>query len=371
MDLTLTEDQELIQSTARELLEARLATAGARAVEDDATGYSAALWKEMVELGWPGLALPEEHGGLGAGFLEVCLVIEELGRHQVPSPLLPTVACCGLPIARYGTADQQAEWLGAIARGHVMSAAPARWDRAGDSGVTAAETGEGFVLDGTASFVPFAGAAEDLLVVAARGDGDGSAAFIVGARAPGVTMEPLTAVGADRPFRVGFDGVRVPAGRALPGGDEAAAAVSAYGAAATCAELVGAAQRVLDMTVEYATQREQFGKPIGSFQAVQHHCADMATDVLTSRFIAYEAIWRLSAGLEAATEVSMAKAWVSEAAERVCARGHQVHGAIGFTREHDLHLYSAHATAAALRFGDGDHHWERLAGHLGLPGLDG
>ena len=365
MDLTLTEDQELIQSTARELLESRCAAADARAVADDPAGYSVGLWKEMVELGWPGLALPEAHGGLGAGFLEVCLVIEELGRYQVPSPLLPTVVCCGLPIARFGTEEQQAEWLGAIARGRVMSAAPARWDRAGGPEVTAAESGAEFVLDGEASFVPYAHAAADLLVVAALGDG--RAAFLVDAQAPGVTAEPLTAVGADRPHRVGFDGVRVSRERVLPGGDAAVEAIFAYGAAATCAELVGAAQRVLDMTVEYATQREQFGRPIGGFQAVQHHCADMAMDVLTSRFIAYEAIWRLSAGLEATTEVSMAKAWVSEAAERVCARGHQVHGAIGFTREHDLHLYSRHAMAAALRFGDGDHHWERVARGLDLP----
>jgi alkylation response protein AidB-like acyl-CoA dehydrogenase len=366
MDLTLTEDQELIQATAGELLESRRAQAGVRAMENDPAGYSAGLWKEMVDLGWLGLALPEAYGGLGAGFLEVCLVIEELGRYQVPSPLLPTVVCCGLPIARFGTEEQQAEWLGAIVRGRVMSAVPGRWDRADGTGVTAAADGAGFVLDGTASFVPYAHVAEDLLVVAARTDGLG--AFLVDVQAPGVTLEPLTAVGADRPHRVGFDRVKVPGERALPGGDAVAEAIFAYGAAATCAELVGAAQQVLDMTVGYATQREQFGRPIGGFQAVQHHCADMAMDVLTSRFIAYEAIWRLSAGLDATTEVAMAKAWVSEAAERVCARGHQVHGAIGFTREHDLHLYSRHATAAALSFGDGDHHWERLARHLDLPG---
>ncbi|MGH3326550.1 MAG: acyl-CoA dehydrogenase family protein, partial [Streptomycetales bacterium] len=137
--------------------------------------------------------------------------------------------------------------------------------------------------------------------------------------------------------------------------------------AASCAGMVGGAQRVLDMSVEYATQREQFGRPIGSFQAVQHHCADIAIDVLSSRFIAYEAIWRLSAGLEAAAEVSMAKAWVSEAYQRVCALGHQVHGAIGFTREHDLHWFSRHAMASALTFGDGDFHWERVARTLDLP----
>jgi alkylation response protein AidB-like acyl-CoA dehydrogenase len=370
MDLTLTEDQELIRDAARELLESRCATAGVRAMEDDAAGYSSELWKEMIELGWTGLALPEACGGLGAGFLEVCLVIEELGRCQVPSPLAATVVGCGLPIARFGTDGQRAEWLAAIVRGRVMTAAPARWDRVGTAEVTAtpAGSGDGFLLTGTAAFVPYAHVAEDLLVVADLAGGGGLAAFLVDAGASGLSLEPQAALGADRPHRVGFDGVRVPAARALPGGAAAATAISAYGAAATCAELVGAAQRVLDMTVEYATEREQFGRPIGAFQAVQHHCADMAMDVLTSRFIAYEAIWRLSAGLEAAMEVSMAKAWVSEAAERVCARGHQVHGAIGYTREHDLHLYTRHAMAAALRFGDGDHHVERVARLLGLPG---
>ncbi|MFD0852631.1 acyl-CoA dehydrogenase family protein, partial [Actinomadura adrarensis] len=125
--------------------------------------------------------------------------------------------------------------------------------------------------------------------------------------------------------------------------------------------------RVLDLTIAYAKEREQFGKPIGAFQAVQHHCADMAIAVLGARFIAYEAIWRLSADREAAETVSMAKAWVSEAYEQVCALGHQVHGAIGFTEEHDLHLYSRHATATALTFGDDAHHLTRVAAHLGVP----
>jgi alkylation response protein AidB-like acyl-CoA dehydrogenase len=140
------------------------------------------------------------------------------------------------------------------------------------------------------------------------------------------------------------------------------------------AEQVGGAQRALDQAVEYAKVRHQFGRPIGSFQAVQHHCADMAIDVLGSRLIGYEAIWRLSAGVdppgEVAMTVSAAKAWVSDAYQRVCALGQQVHGAIGFTEEHDLHLFSTHAMSAALSFGDGDFHTERVASTLGLPGGD-
>ncbi|MEO3852647.1 acyl-CoA dehydrogenase family protein [Streptomyces sp. B8F3] len=361
MDLTLTEEQELIKATARGLLESRSASAGARAVADEPAGYSAALWKEMVELGWTGLGLPEAHGGVGTGFLELCLVVEEMGRSQVPSPFLATMACCGLPLTRFGTEAQQARWLGAIARGRIMSAVPGRWDGTGGE-IAAVESDDGFVLDGTALFVPYAYAAEDLLVVPGEGP-----ALLVDASSPGVLRERLDTIGAERPCRVRFDGVSVPRDRALSAGREVAEAIDAYGAAATCAAMVGAAQRVLDMTVAYAAEREQFGRPIGSFQAVQHHCANMAIDVLSSRFMAYEAIWRLSAGLDAAAEVSMAKAWVSEACLRVCDTGHQVHGAIGFTHEHDLHFLSGQMTAWTLAFGDADHHWNRVADRLDRP----
>ncbi|MEU8800599.1 acyl-CoA dehydrogenase family protein [Spirillospora sp. NPDC048819] len=362
MDLSRTEDQELIADTARELLESRAASAGARAVAGDPAGYSAALWKEMVDLGWTGLAFPEEHGGVGGDFLDVCLLFEQLGYAQVPSPLLASVACCGMPVARFGTSEQKERWLGAISGGQVVTAAPLPWDRPGD-GPAAARDGDGFVLNGTATFVPFAASAEHILVVA-RLD-DEPRAFWVDATSPGVMLQPLGTVGWDRPCHVELSGVRVPAEAAL--GMDAANAISLFGAAATCAEMVGAAQHVLDMTVEYATEREQFGRAIGSFQAVQHHCANMSIDVLGSRFIAYEAIWLLSVNRDATQEVSMAKAWVSEAYERVCALGHQVHGAIGFTQEHDLHLFSEHAMAASLSYGDGDLHYDTLATDLNLP----
>ena len=357
MDLSLTEDQELIASTAREVLASRAATAGARALDGDPAGYSAALWKEMVELGWTGLAFPEEHGGVGGDFLDVCLLFEQLGYAQVPSPLLASVAACGMPVARFGTSAQQERWLNAIANGQIVTAAPLPWDRPGE-GPTATRDGDAFVLDGTATFVPYAASAEHILVVA-RLDGEPHAFWV---DASDVTLDPLGTIGADRPCHVELSGVR--AVDAL--GPEAADAISLFGAAATCAEMVGAAQHVLDMTVQYATEREQFGSAIGSFQAVQHHCANMAIDVLGSRFIAYEAGWLLSANRDAADEVAMAKAWVSEAYERVCALGHQVHGAIGFTREHDLHLFSEHATSASLAFGDADHHFDTLADDLDL-----
>lgn len=376
MDLTLTDDQEMIRDTARELLAARAATADARAVGADGQGpgWSRALWAEMVELGWTGLALPEKYGGVGAdaGFLELCLLIEEMGRFQIPSPFLPSVVCCGTAVERFGTEEQRARWLTAIAEGRVLTYARAapqgRWSAAAGSDVVATERGDGFDLHGTAESVPYAADADALLVFARREPGGGLTAFVVDAEGLGCT--PVEVVGMDRRYRVRFDHVAVPPDRLLGDigdGARAAESLAQFGAAATCAEMVGGAQRVLEMTVEYARQREQFGRPIGAFQAVQHHCADMAMDVLGARFIAYEAIWRLAEGHEAQVEVATAKAWVSEAYERVCARGHQVHGAIGFTAEHDLPGYSRHAMGAALDFGDGDHHFDRLAGLIGLP----
>jgi 3-oxocholest-4-en-26-oyl-CoA dehydrogenase beta subunit len=375
MDLTLTEDQELIRSTARDVLAGRVATAGVAAVAADPAGFSTDLWKEMVELGWTGLAVPEAYGGVGEGFLEACLLVEELGAAQVPSPFLHTVACGAAVIERHGSAEQRERRLPGVVEGRTIAyarAAPrAGWGTDGST-VIATASGDGYVLDGTARFVPFAHIADDVLVVAATGDA--LTAFLVDGAAAGLTHERLGVVGPNVQNDIRLAGVAVPAGRVIGGvGDGAAVAATAaaFGAAATCAEMVGGAQRVLDTTVEYAGQREQFGRPIGSFQAVQHHCADMAIDVLTARFIAFEAIWRLTApGAdpdEVALTVSVAKSWVSDAYQRVCALGHQVHGAIGFTAEHDLHHYLQHATSAALAFGDGDFHSDRVADRLGLP----
>ncbi|WP_306359256.1 acyl-CoA dehydrogenase family protein [Nocardia sp. CC227C] len=335
MDLTLTDEQELIRSTAREFL--------------SAAEPSGKLWTRMVELGWTGLPFPEEYGGLGAGFLELCLVLEEVGRARVPSPLAATVACCGMPVLRYGSAAERAAWLPAITGGRLLTC------------VEGVGVHEG-ALHGAAMFVPHADIADTLLVIA---HADRPIAVLIDCATPGISREPLAVVG-DESHRVAFDHVPIPEDGVLPAGAEVAAAIDAYGAAAVCAEMVGGAQAVLDMTVDYATQRAQFGRPIGAFQAVQHHCADMAVEVLGARLLAYEAIWRLAAGLDASTEVALAKSWVSEVYQRVCATAHQVHGAIGFTAEHRLHHYTRHAMASALAFGDADHHIGTIVKNLGM-----
>ncbi|MFI7120158.1 acyl-CoA dehydrogenase family protein [Amycolatopsis sp. NPDC049868] len=375
MDLTLTPEQELIQTTAREVLRANAATAGVRAVRSG-DGFSAGLWKDMIELGWPGLSIPEEFGGVGEGFLESCLLFEELGAAQVPSPLPTTTACAEMPIDRFGTDGQRASWLTRLASGGQVTYAPAAPRQDGDAAgpiVTAIADTDHFTLIGTADLVPFAATADGLLVVARTGTG--STAFLVDvAQTTGITADSQPSIGPTPYCRVRFDDVTVPVDAVLGsagGGHEVLETAEAFGAAAACAEMVGGARRVLDMTVEHACRRRQFGKPIGTFQAVQHHCANIAIDVLTARFIAYEAVWSLSSSPvltdDTAMTVSSAKSWVSDAYQRVCALGHQVHGAIGFTAEHDLHLYLLHATSSALAFGDADTHLDRVADALGLP----
>lgn len=368
MDLTLSSEQELIAETAREFLESRCPASHVREMGADELGWSPELWSDMADLGWMGLALPESVGGADGEFLDLCLIIEQMGRTLLPSPFVATIVLGALPIAAFGTPDQ-VDLLKGVAAGETIlslgwSGPSGRWSR-DDLGVTATKEGDGFVLEGEAWFVPFGGAA-DRLLIAADND-DGITLFIVAGE--GLTAERLHTTGHVRTDRVGFDKVLVDGSSVLGEVGDGAAVLEwtlDRATAATAVEMVGGAQKVLDMTVEYAGQREQFGTPIGSFQAVQHRCADMAMDVLGARFMAYEAAWRLANDEPELADVSVAKAWVSDAYRRVAASGHQVHGAIGFTDEHDLHLYLDHATDTELTLGDTPHHLGRVATALGL-----
>ena len=376
MDLELAPDQLLIRDAARAFLAGECGGARVRAMEAESQGYSGAFWRAMAELGWCALALPEAYGGAGGSFLDLCVLIEEHGRFRLPGPFIPTVVLCALPIAAYGSAAQRAEFLPGIAAGervltYAEAEANAEWGAAGIA-LAASVQGADYVLHGEKLFVPYAAAAQTLLVAARSSGGRGEKGvtlLLADAASPGITLQSLRTAGPDPQYAVRFEGVRVPKARVLGKAGQGwsiVAAIRRWGAAAKCAELVGGAGRVLEMTVDHAKTREQFGRPIGSFQAVQHHCANMAVDALAARFIAYEAIWRLSEGLDAAAEVSMAKAWVGDACRRVCALGHQVHGAIGFTREHDLQLYTRATEACAAVFGDADCHRQRTAERLGL-----
>ena len=374
MDLGLTEAQQMLRNSAREFLEAECPEAFVRAMEEDERGYTPESWQKIAENGWLGLIFPEEYGGAGLEFLDLCVLLEETGRAMLPGPFFSTVVLGGMTILDAGSDDQKRRYLPGIVEGQVIATLAltepsVRWDAAGVR-TTAEPAGDGFVINGTKLFVLNAHVSDYLVVAARTGDADEDVSlFILPANTPGMSQTLLKTIASDRQSEVTFEGAHVPRSALLGelnGGWPTIARVIQWGAVGKCAEMVGNGQKVLDMTVEFVKQRIQFGRPIGSFQAIQHHCANMATDVEGSRYITSQAAWRLSDGLPADSEVAMAKAWVSDAVRRVCATGHQCHGAIGFTKEHSMQLYSRRAKAAELAFGDSREHLEGVAEAIGL-----
>ncbi len=374
MDLGLNEAQQMLKNTAKDFLEAECPDTYVREMEKDERGYTPELWQKLAEQGWLGLIIPEKYGGVGLEFQDLVILLEEMGRYMLPGPYFSTVLMGGMSIMDAGTEEQKKEYLPRIAEGQIiltlaLNEPSGRWDPEGVQ-LTAKDTGEGYVLSGTKLFVQNAHVSDNIVVAARTGESSTDISlFIISTQANGVTQNLLKTIASDRQSEVIFENVAVPYSSLLGEknlGWETIQKVLQWGAIGKCAEMSGGGQEVLDMTVEYAKQRTQFGRPIGTFQAIQHHCANMATDVEGAKFITYQAAWRLSEGLPADREVAMAKAWVSESYRRVCALGHQSHGAIGFTKEHNMQLYSRRAKAAELAFGDADFHLEKVADIIGL-----
>ena len=378
MDLGFTESQQMLKNSAREFLEQECPYTYVREMEESEQGYTSEMWRKLAELGWLGLAFPEELGGTGGDILDLCIVLEEMGRALLPGPFFSSVVLAGLTILEAGSEVQKREFLPKIADGDLIATLAvtepsARWDAGGIQDVKAIRRGDEFVLNGTKLFVQNAHAS-DYLVVAARtrraaNPERGVTLLIVPTNAPGISQTLLKTIASDRQSEVTFKNVKVPARAVLGSPGEGWSIVRRAlqrAAAAKSCEMVGGAERVLEMTVEYVKERIQFGRPIGSFQAIQHHCANMTVDVEGARYIAYQAAWALAQGQEPASEVAAAKAWVSDASRRVCALAHQCHGAIGFTKEYDLQLFTRRAKAGELLYGDADFHRETVAAALGL-----
>ena len=374
MELGLNETQQMLRNSAREFLDVECPIAYVRSMEEDDSGYTREMWEKLAGLGWLGLVFPEEYGGEGLGFVDLSILLEEMGRALLPGPYFSTVVMAGTAIAESGSDEQKREYLGGIARGQVIATLAltepsGRWDARGVE-ARAERSGDGFVIRGTKLYVPNAHVSDYIVVAVRTGDGERDISlFVVPRGADGLSETTLRTIASDKQSELVFEDVEVPESALLgeiDSGWDAVEKTLAWGAVGKCAEMLGSAQQVLDMTVGYAKQRIQFGRAIGSFQAIQHYAADMATDVEGCRHITYQAAWGLGEGLEAGREVAMAKAWVSDAYQRVCALGHQSHGAIGFTREHDMQLYSRRAKAAELMFGDADFHLETVASAMGL-----
>ena len=373
MNFGFSEEQDLLRNTARKFLENECGSDTVRRLMETPEGISAELWKKLAEQGWLGLIYPEQYDGTGLGLVDLVVLMEEMGRAVAPGPYFSTVLLGGLAILEAGGEGQKKEWLPRIAAGdkRVALAWMEPSAQLGPAGVTltAVKRGEAFTLSGTKLFVHDAHTA-DALVVAARtrpGAGaDGVSLFLLPKGTKGLEVTLLPTMDQTRKLcEVACSDVTVGADALLGAAGAGWAPLSRVldrATVALCAEMCGGAQKVLDMTVEYAKIRQAFGRPIGSYQGVKHRAADMLVDVENSKSITYYAAWALDENSpEAPLAVSMAKAYVSDAYRRVAAGGIQLHGGIGFTWEHDLHLYFKRAKGSEFTFGDATHHRERVA----------
>ncbi len=380
MDFGFSDEQDMLRQTARAFLEEHCPTTFVRHMMEDDKGYSADLWQEMAELGWLGLAFPEAYGGQGLGFVDLTVILEEMGAALLPSPFLSTVILAGQTILLGGSEAQKKAYLPKIAEGALiatlaMTEPAGRFDAEGITAVKATPQGAGFSITGTKLFVPDAHIAE-LLVVAARtketdDKSAGISLFLVEGNSPGMSTTLLKTMDQTRKqCEVVFDNVQVGRDRLLGTLDQGWPILQKVLNLATvslCAEMVGGAQRVLDLSVSYAKERVQFGRPIGSFQAIKHKCAEMMLQVESAKSAAYYAAWAVDEDVpEAPLAVSMAKAYCSDAYRNTAGEGIQVHGGIGFTWEHDMHLYFKRAKYAEFTFGDATYHRELVAQGLNL-----
>ena len=378
MDIGFTEEQELLRDTARKFLDSQCPTKFVREMMATDAAVTEEFWRQLADNGWLGITYPEGAGGSGLGLVDLVVLMEEIGRAVMPGPYLATVLLGGAAIAAAGSPEQRRDWLPRIAAGEVKATLAvtepnARWDAAGIT-ATAREARGGFALSGTKMFVPDAHLADVLVVAARSSDGstmeDGVSLFLVPKDMPGLAIRRLPAVDETRKLcEVRFDNVAVPTSALLGElhrGWAPLQQVIDCAAVALSAEMCGAAQRVLEMTVDYAKLRVAFGKPIGSYQGVKHKCADMLVDIENAKSLTYYAAWAVDENeADAPLAVSMAKAAASDAGRKVCAAGIQLHGGIGMTWEHDLQLYLKRAKAGEVAFGDASWHRERVAQLMG------
>ncbi len=375
MDFGFSEEQEILRDSAKRFLADNCSTKFVRQMMADATAHDAGFWSKIVELGWPGLLIPADYGGTGGTFLDMTVIAEEAGKALIPGPFFATALLGAPAIIEGGSEAQKKELLPKIAEGKyiatvALAESSGRFD-AGGVELKAVKKGADYVISGEKFFVPDAHVA-DCIVVAARTGASGEngvTLLMVPAKDKGVTITQLKTVDMTRRLcHIKFDNVTVSGANVL--GKEGAGWPTMrrtldIATAALAAEMVGTAQKALDIAVDYAKTRVQFGKPIGSFQAVKHKCVDMMVSVENARSLTYYACWTVDEKLaEAATAVPMAKAYASDMAKNVTSEAIQVHGGIGFTWEHDMHLYHRRALAGEANFGNAPIHRETVAKSL-------
>jgi alkylation response protein AidB-like acyl-CoA dehydrogenase len=372
LDFGFSEEQEMLRESARGLLEKECPSTVVRRLIDDDRGYDAELWRKMAGLGWTGLVIPEAYGGANLNYVDLVLVLEEMGRMLLPSPFIWT-AMVAEALKSSGSEAHKEALLPKIAAGDLIATLawmePSGLWSADGIAMAARKRGSGFTLDGVKLFVNDAHIA-DYLLVAAR-TGKDITLFAIETNRAGISVTPLKTMDSTRRLsEVKFEGVKAEVADVvgtIGDGWKTLSEIIDKGKVMIAAEMMGGAQKVLDMTVEYAKVRVQFGRPIGSFQAVQHKCANMMIDVEGAKSAVYYAAWAVSNGVpEAPLAAALAKAAASDAYRRVSAEGIQLHGGIGFTWEHDMHLYFKRAKSSEFTFGDATYNRELVAQGLNL-----
>jgi alkylation response protein AidB-like acyl-CoA dehydrogenase len=354
MDFALTEEQDELRKLAAELLDDHCTPEALHAAEQsDSPGFDQKLWSKLADAGLLGIAIPEEHGGLGLTFFELSLLLEEVGRTVAPVPAYALVLG-PLTLARHGTAEQQSTWLPAVARGEklVTGAFAEPLGEPSQPATTARRDGDHWVLDGIKTCIP-AGTYADAIVVSAATD-DGAALFLVDPTASGVTREVQQTTSYAPEAQLTLDGVRLgDDARVGPTDGSALADALQLAIAAACAIQVGVTQTAVRLTADYVKTREQFGRPIALFQAVGQRAADAFIDTSATRLTTLHAVWRLGADLPAEKEVAVAKYFASEAGDRVVRAAAHLHGGMGVSREYPLHRYYIWAKQLELTLGSG------------------
>ena len=372
------EEQQMIRDVARNFFAKEWDGQLVREMIQSEKGFTLEMWGKMAELGWMGLLIPEEFEGFNMSHLDMSILLYEMGYICMPGPFFSTAVLGVMTLLEGGNDLQKHEILPAIASGErfltvAWTEPGGRYTGKGIS-LNAEKQGDEYVLSGTKLFVPDAHIA-DTIICAARTQDDpseeegGVTLFIVDRDAQGLQIRPLDAFTGEKLFEVVFDQVRIPRENILGQPEEGMSVlkkVREKAAVAKCAEMSGGAQKVLEMAVDYAKEREQFDQPIGSFQAIQHHCANILTYADSCKFMTFQASWRISEGLPSEEMSSMCKAWVSESYRSLIATGIQILGGTGFMEEHDIHLYYNRAKAAELAFGDSGFHREIVADQMGL-----
>jgi alkylation response protein AidB-like acyl-CoA dehydrogenase len=377
VDFDFNDEQKMFKQGARDFFEKEVPKSLVKKMVEDDNGNPPELWKKMAQLGWLGLIYPEQYGGSGGNIIDLVALEEEMGRACLPGAFFSTVLLGGLFILNAGSEEQKRDLLTKVGKGELILTLALTETSASyaASGVetTAISDKDDYIISGTKLFIPDAHIADYIICIARTKKGtkpeDGITAFLVDRKSAGITCTLLKSIAGDKLCEVVFNNVKVSKKNIIGKLDQAWAPVELtlqQVTLAKCAEMVGGAQRALEMAADHAKKRVQFDRPIGTFQSIQHLIANSMMDVDASRFLTYEAAWKFSEGLPCAKEIAMAKGWTSEAYQRTTATGEQVLGGIGYTTDGDMQLYYKRAKAAELTLGDGKFQREALAKELGM-----